>query len=71
MEPSGWLILVINKIFAEEINPIHAVPDLARSYKTFSCSTQLSTKSQLLVKTKIPANKEVSCFKSLRCCTGI
>ena len=23
---------------------------------------------QLLIKTKIPANDEVSCFKSLRCC---
>ena len=33
----------------------------------FSCSTQLSTKFQLLTKTKIPTNKEVSCFKSLRC----
>ena len=36
--------------------------------KLFSCSTQLSTKFQLLIKTKIPINKEVSCFKSLRCC---
>ena len=34
----------------------------------FSCSTQLSTNFQLLIKTKIPTNKEVSCFKSLRCC---
>ena len=29
-------------------------------------STQLSTKFQLLIKTKIPTNKDVSCFKSLR-----
>ena len=36
--------------------------------KLFSCSTQLSTKFQLLIKTKISTNKEVSCFKSLRCC---
>ena len=35
--------------------------------KLFSCSTQLSRKFQLLIKTKIPTNKEVSCFKSLRC----
>ena len=35
--------------------------------KLFSCSTQLSTKFQLLIKTKIRTNKEVSCFKSLRC----
>ena len=32
------------------------------------CSTQLSTKFQLLIKTKIPTNDEVYCFKSLRCC---
>ena len=36
--------------------------------KLFSCSTKLSTKFQLLIKTKIPTNEEVSCFKSLRCC---
>ena len=36
----------------------------ARGYKTFSCSTQLSTEFQLLIKTKIPT---VSCSKSLRC----
>ena len=36
--------------------------------KLFSCSTQLSTKFQLLIKAKIPTNKEISCFKSLRCC---
>ena len=36
--------------------------------KFFSYSTQLSTKFQLLIKTKIPTNKKVSCFKSLRCC---
>ena len=35
--------------------------------KLFSCSTQLSTKFQLLIRTKIPTNKKVSCFKSLRC----
>ena len=36
--------------------------------KLFTCSTQLSTKFQVLIKTKIPTNEEVSCFKSLRCC---
>ena len=30
--------------------------------KLFSCSTQLSTEFQLLIKTKIPTNEEVSCF---------
>ena len=34
----------------------------------FSCSTQLSMKFQLLIKTKIPTNGEVSCFKSLIGC---
>ena len=36
--------------------------------KLFSCSTQLSTKFELLIKTKIPTNKEITCFKSLRLC---
>ena len=37
-----------------------------RGYKTFSCSTQLRTKFQLLIKTKLPTKKEVSCFRFLR-----
>ena len=32
----------------------------------FSCSTQLSIKFQLIIKTKIPTNIKVSCVKSLR-----
>ena len=28
----------------------------------------MNTKFQLLIKTKIPTNKEFYCFKSLRCC---
>ena len=36
--------------------------------KLFTCSTQLSTKFQPLIKAKVLTNKEVSCFKSLRCC---
>ena len=36
--------------------------------KLFSCSTQLSTKFQLLLKTRIPTNEDVFCFKSLRGC---
>ena len=28
----------------------------------------ISMKFQLLIKSKMPTNKEVSCFKSLRCC---
>ena len=36
--------------------------------KLFMCSAYLSMKLQLHIKTEIPTNKEVSCFKSLRCC---
>ena len=36
--------------------------------KLFLCSTQLSTKFQLLVKTEIQANKYFPCLKSLICC---
>ena len=39
-----------------------------RVKKLFSCSTQLSTKLQLLIETKIPTIEEVSYFKSVRCC---
>ena len=39
-----------------------------KDIKLFSCSTQLSMKFQLLIKAKILTNKEVSCFKILRCC---
>ena len=36
--------------------------------KLISCSTQLSTKFQLLMSTKILTNEDFSCSKSLRCC---
>ena len=36
--------------------------------KLFPCLTQLSTKFKLLIKTELPTNEEVYCFKSLRCC---
>ena len=36
--------------------------------KLFSYSTQLSTKFNLLIKTRLPTNEEVFCFKTLRCC---
>ena len=36
--------------------------------KLFSCSTQLSTKFQLLIKAKLSSTEEVPCSKSLRCC---
>ena len=41
---------------------------LSEVKKRFSYSTQLITKFQLLIKTKIPTNREVSCLKSLRYC---
>ena len=47
------------------LNPINPGPEVIN---LFSRSTQLSTKFQLLVETKIPIYEEVSCFKSLRCC---
>ena len=46
----------------------HFVEQGPEVIKLFSYSTQLSTKFQLLIKTKIPTNEAVSCFKSLRCC---
>ena len=48
---------------------IHAVCLIwPRVYQLFSCSTQMSMKFQLLIKTKIPSTEEVSCFKSVKCC---
>ena len=42
----------------------HSVWPGPKVIKLFSCSTQLSTKFQLLKKTKILTNEEVSCLKS-------
>ena len=47
---------------------IHVLRTRPEVRKLFSCSIQMSTKFQLLIKTKIQTNKEVSCFKYLRCC---
>ena len=38
-----------------------------QGYKTFSCSTQLSMKFQLLMKTKIPTNEDVSPIRLKYC----
>ena len=57
--------------FKNKLAPRARVAIRPRGYKTFFlCSTQLSTstKFQLLIKTKMPTNKEVSCFTTLRCC---
>ena len=58
----GNMLSVLLNAFA---NPSEPGPEFI---KLFSCSTQLSSKFQLLITTKIPTNKEVSCFKSLRSC---
>ena len=55
------------KLVSTDVIPYPAEPG-PEVMKLFSCSTQLSTKFQLLIKNKIQTNKEVSCFKSLRCC---
>ena len=39
--------------------------------KLFSCSTLLSMKLQLLIKTKMLKNKDVSSFQTLRCCISL
>ena len=42
------------------MNLVNAFLIRPRGYKIFSCSTPLSMKFQLLIKTKIPTNNEVS-----------
>ena len=62
MSVTSYIFLVITLILGKIVRPGQEV------IKLFSCSIQLSTKFQLLIKTKILTNQEVSCFKSLRCC---
>ena len=69
---AGATIQVANKVNyichpQEDGNDYYQYPGL-EVIKRFSCSTQLSTKFQLLIKTKIPTNKEVYCFMSRKCC---
>ena len=47
---------------------LHETKSGPKVIKLFSCSTQLSTKFQLLIISKLLTNEEVYCFKSLRCC---
>ena len=54
-------ILILN-LTEHEIYPVPEV------MKRLTCTTELSTKFQLLIKTKISTNEEVSRFKSLRGC---
>ena len=39
-----------------------------KGIKLFSSSTQLNTKLQLLIETKMLKNKDFSCFQTFRCC---
>ena len=43
-------------------------PARHQGYKIFSCLTQLRMNFQLLMKTKMLENIDLSCFESLRCC---
>ena len=54
--------------FVKIQNKLHTNVSGHKVIKLLLSSTQLSTKFQLLIKTKIPTNEEVSCFKTLRCC---
>ena len=47
--------------------PCHEKPG-TKLIKLFSCSTQMSMKFQLLIKSKMLNNTDISCFKSHRCC---
>ena len=44
------------------------LPLRSRRYKTFFMLNSPEHKFQLLIKAKLPTNKEVSCLKFLRCC---
>ena len=67
-DPRNWeffALYFITILYWELVNDVEPGPEVI---KLFSCSTQLSMKFQLLIKSKIPTNEDVSCFKSLRCC---
>ena len=46
---------------------MHSPDFLGPVIKHFSCSTQLSTKFQLLITTQMLKNKDFSCFQTLKC----
>ena len=73
--PSGPLVFTIflKNSFRNQTDWTQVRPDVMfglagwhRGYKTFFMLN--STEHELLIKAKIQANEEVSCFKSLRCC---
>ena len=53
---SKFRLSVPMKVYITHIRP--------QGYKTF----YMLNSNELLIKTKIPTNDEISCFKSLRCC---
>ena len=65
---TGWPLNAI--IRWPHVNVRHCQLDTRpRGYTAFYwCSTQLSMKFHLLIKTKMLKNKDVSCFQFLRCC---
>ena len=67
--PTSDLFCNLLITFANSLDPDQAQQNIQSgpdAIKLFSFSTQLSMKFQLLIKTKIPTNEEVSCIKSLR-----
>ena len=63
-----WTLFVIYVSCLSQLSSLVCVITWPRGYKTFLCSTRMSTKFQLLIKTKIPTDEEVYCFKSRKCC---
>ena len=64
--PGDKTRLQINSYWKLKVKvPVSLISPGPEVIKLFSCSTQMSTKFQLLIKTKIRTNEEVSCFKSV------
>ena len=59
--------LVKTKVHLEKTDHFY-IPTRSEVIERFPCSTQLSMKFQLLIKTKMLKNTDLSCFQALRCC---
>ena len=66
--PLGKIGLVALLIVYSDFDPAYKDKSGSEVIKLFSCSTQLSMKFRLLLKTKVAKITEVSCLKSLNCC---
>ena len=64
VKPAGPQFIFKDKSWYFITSPENTDPEVIKLF----FYTELSMKFQLLIKTKIPTNKEVSSFKSLRCC---